>query len=415
MVGNNLLTQTIFPPDQVELLTVTPIIDELTVIRDMWNLLFQERDHLVMQTLLALMMAEHICMEGEPGTAKSYYVNAVTASIDGAKIWENTLGEYTAIEDLFGIPHPKIIENEGLIKYQPAGSILVGDIVFLDEFADARPQFLRGRMLPFMMNRVFQNGEQILKASLHTLFAATNKNIQDEITRNDALKAVFDRFLFTCVVNSLDSKENRKLMVWNYATGMTSSTMIDFVKVQKLTSLIRQTNMLTEMSLIDTYVEVVDKWKAWVTKRGYYFSDRSYAVMSQLLEAACMLDGRLLVEPKDLDALRWTLCQGNNAEHHEAFDKVCVPIIKKAVEATMDDIDVMHAKLLDEWGGKIPNVDGRRKYSKEELVDLARELTSLQTQIAGIKPKGDNKSTQTRLLAVIEKNSEKVQQMILKG
>jgi MoxR-like ATPase len=127
------------------------------------------------------------------------------------------------------------------------------------------------------------------------LFSASNHLAEDE-----ALGALFDRFLLRCHVDHLKREAMPRLLAAGWAlersTGATTS-----VSAADLRALSRKIHDVDLTKVTEPYAEVVFK----VRDLGVAISDRRAVKMLKLLAASALLSGRNAANPSDLWVLRY--------------------------------------------------------------------------------------------------------------
>src|SRR2546430_10510839 len=87
--------------------------------------------------------------------------------------------------------------REGTVVTVTAGMLPEAEFVFLDELFNANSAILNN-LLTVLNERVYRRGAETHRLPLISLFAASN-----HLPEDDALQALFDRFLVRCLVEPL--------------------------------------------------------------------------------------------------------------------------------------------------------------------------------------------------------------------
>src|SRR5262245_66505053 len=85
------------------------------------------------------------------------------------------------------------------------------EFVFLDELFNANSAILNN-LLTVLNERVYRRGAEVHRLPLLSLFSASN-----HLPEDDALKALFDRFLLRCHVDNLKREPIPKLLTAGWA------------------------------------------------------------------------------------------------------------------------------------------------------------------------------------------------------
>lgn len=370
--------------------------------------IFPGRDHLITQMIYALVTMEHVLTWGPSGTGKSDLLNALFGAFDGAKTFSIQLGKFMTESSIFGIPNPKVMREEGEIRYPREGSIVEADFANLEEFFDCNEPLLR-MLLGILNERQFKRGRQHETARLRTAMASTNGIPTDEAFRAPGLVAVIDRFLFQCRVDYLKDPADRLRMYRKFLMGERPETRIDLADLAKLSSVVVNANQITDFGLLDVHDEILASFGKQMPDLAV--SDRRKCKLLLLAEANAVLNGRMEAVPEDFLALRWGLCHGGDSKHHDAFQRVVEPIVQKANDNRSQSIDEVQLRLLVEFETQIPTVPAGT--DPTQLVATTRQLTSLAREVDQIRPQLDStRVKQGEVRAAIQKRLNEVTGLI---
>src|SRR5258707_1833809 len=145
----------------------------------------------------ALVAGEHMLIVGPPGTAKSALVRHLARLVD-ARYFEYLLTRFSEPNEIFGPVDIKAF-REGTFVRRVEAMLPDAEIVFLDEIFKSNSAILNA-LLSILNERRFFTGSATIKVPLCSLFGATN-----EVPNDDALGAIFDRFLVRTLSDNLDS------------------------------------------------------------------------------------------------------------------------------------------------------------------------------------------------------------------
>src|SRR5256885_12715301 len=158
---------------------------------------YLDKSELVRMLLVTLVAGEHMLIVGPPGTAKSALVRYLARLVD-ARYFEYLLTRFSEPNEIFGPIDIKAF-REGTYLRRVEAMLPDADIVFLDEIFKSNSAILNS-LLSILNERRFFTGSASIKVPLSSLFGATN-----EVPNDDALGAVFDRFLVRASSEILDS------------------------------------------------------------------------------------------------------------------------------------------------------------------------------------------------------------------
>ena len=165
---------------------------------------FVGRDEVVDLIALAVMAGEHLFLHGPPGTAKSALIRQFALAVRG---------------QLFRIPADPLLRAQrslrpdrpgpaprGTVATVTTGMLPEAEFVFLDELFNANSAILNN-LLTVLNERVYRRGAETHRLPLLSLFAASN-----HLPEDDALRALFDRFLLRCHVDNLTREPMPRLL-----------------------------------------------------------------------------------------------------------------------------------------------------------------------------------------------------------
>src|SRR6201995_729330 len=158
---------------------------------------YLDKAEIVRMLLVTLVAGEHMLIVGPPGTAKSALVRHLARLID-ARYFEYLLTRFSEPNEIFGPVDIKAF-REGSYVRRVEAMLPDAEIVFLDEIFKSNSAILNA-LLSILNERRFFTGSASIKVPLSSLFGATN-----EVPNDDALGAIFDRFLVRTLSDTLDS------------------------------------------------------------------------------------------------------------------------------------------------------------------------------------------------------------------
>src|SRR5881394_2408053 len=158
---------------------------------------YLDKSELIRMLLVTLVAGEHMLIVGPPGTAKSALVRHLARLVD-ARYFEYLLTRFSEPNEIFGPVDIKAF-REGTFVRRVDAMLPDADLVFLDEIFKSNSAILNA-LLSILNERRFFTGSASIQVPLSSLYGATN-----EIPNDDALGAVFDRFLVRTLSDNLDS------------------------------------------------------------------------------------------------------------------------------------------------------------------------------------------------------------------
>ena len=159
---------------------------------------FVGRDEVIDLIALAVTAGEHLFLHGPPGTAKSALIRQFASAVRG-HYFEYLLTRFSEPNEVFG-PIDLVRLREGTVATVTTGMLPEGEFVFLDELFNANSAILNN-LLTVLNERTYRRGAEVHRLPLLSLFAASN-----HLPEDDALRALFDRFLLRCHVDNLTTR-----------------------------------------------------------------------------------------------------------------------------------------------------------------------------------------------------------------
>src|ERR1700733_12603078 len=165
---------------------------------------FLGKDEVIRLLLIATIAGEHAVLIGPPGTAKSALLRTF-ARLLSARYFEYLLTRFTEPNEIFG-PVDIAAFREGRYQRRTEGMLPEAEIVFLDEVFKSNSAILNA-LLTLLNERRYTSGGQVVRCPLLSAFGAAN-----EVPTDDALTAIFDRFLLRIRSDNLDAYHFQDLL-----------------------------------------------------------------------------------------------------------------------------------------------------------------------------------------------------------
>jgi MoxR-like ATPase len=327
---------------------------------------FLGKEEIVRLLFISAVAGEHMVMVGPPGTAKSALVRAFADIID-ARYYDYLLTRFTEPNEIFG---PVDIQafRQGAYRRRIEGMLPEAEIAFLDEIFKANSAILNS-LLDVLNSRRFSHGNTTIAVPLISMFAASN-----EVPSDDALSALFDRFLLRVRVDYLDSYQFRGLLQKGAAleaaaleaqTGGGAAAPAPAVAARDLVAVQRQFGRLLE-SMDEEFLATYKGLVFQIRSEGIGLSDRRVVKMLKLFAASAVFDGRERVNDADFFVLRHVW---NTPEQQEILQEMVGPI-------------------LDRWYEQHPDQQ-RIGATPTSLQDLLAELRIIRETLAGAEVLSD--------------------------
>jgi MoxR-like ATPase len=253
---------------------------------------FVGRDEIVDLIALAVTAGEHLLLHGPPGTAKSALIRQFALAVKG-NYFEYLLTRFSEPNEVFG-PVDLVRLREGTVATVTTGMLPEGEFVFLDELFNANSAILNN-LLTVLNERIYRRGAEIHQLPLLSLFAASN-----HLPDDDALRALFDRFLLRCHVDNLKRDQMPRLLHAGWELER-SGPLESSVSARELSALGRRVFEVGLEGIVDRYAEVVSK----VRDLGVTLTDRRAVKVLKLVAASAVLCGRASASVSDFWVFRY--------------------------------------------------------------------------------------------------------------
>jgi MoxR-like ATPase len=272
---------------------VTEIVHRLrTELIDELKRRFVGRDEVIDLIALAVVAGEHLFLLGPPGTAKSALIRQFASALQG-RFFEYLLTRFSEPNELFG-PIDLVKLREGTVATVTTGMLPEAEFAFLDEIFNANSAILN-HLLEVLNERVFRRGAERHKLPLLSMFSASNHLPEDE-----ALKALFDRFLLRCHVDQLPRELMPQLLAAGWALER-PAPLLASVTADELRELSNQVHQVELKNITERYNDLVFR----IRDLGVALTDRRAVKVQKLLAASALLCGRMAVNGSDFWVLRY--------------------------------------------------------------------------------------------------------------
>ena len=288
---------------------------------------YLDKNELVRLLLVTLVAGEHMLIVGPPGTAKSALVRHLARLVD-ARYFEYLLTRFSEPNEIFGPIDIKAF-REGTYVRRVEAMLPDADIVFLDEIFKSNSAILNS-LLSILNERRFFTGSASIRVPLSSLYGATN-----EVPNDDALSAVFDRFLVRASSENLDSFHFHGLVERGLRAEIESLAEEDAIIGASTTT--RPLVTLNEIRLLKTCLarqlqfpeEFLARYKGLVFQirsEGVTLSDRRVVKLLKLFAASALCDGRPTVDDGDFFVLRHVW---NSVDQIAIVDDIVNPVLER--------------------------------------------------------------------------------------
>jgi MoxR-like ATPase len=349
---------------------------------------YLDKAEIVRMLLVTLVAGEHMLIVGPPGTAKSALVRHLARLVD-ARYFEYLLTRFSEPNEIFGPVDIKAF-REGTFVRRVEAMLPDAEIVFLDEIFKSNSAILNA-LLSILNERRFFTGSATIHVPLCSLFGATN-----EVPNDEALSAVFDRFLVRAQSENLESFHFHGLVQRGLRAeaealapappGAAPAPLVSLAEIRRAQAKLPQLMQFSEEFLAG-YKGLVFQ----IRSEGVTLSDRRVVKLLKLFAASALVDGRAAANEGDFFVLRHVW---NSVDQIPLLEDIVNPVLDKhhrdhpderrsrIAEADLDgilaELGVIRGLLL---GGE-PLSDVQLFSQLRNLQDVREALQALGTETA---------------------------------
>jgi MoxR-like ATPase len=279
---------------------------------------FLGKDEIIRLLLVATLAGEHAVLVGPPGTAKSALIRTF-ARLMQARYFEYLLTRFTEPNEIFG-PVDIAAFREGRYERRTEGMLPDAEIVFLDEVFKSNSAILNS-LLTLLNERRYASGGTVMRCPLLSAFGAAN-----EVPTDDALTAVYDRFILRIRSDNLDAYHFNDLLqkgLNHESIELEGAPVRPMVDARELALLQRGLLARTTYSaeFFSQYKSVVFQIRA----EGVTLSDRRVVKLLKLFAASAYLDGRAQPDASDLFVLKHVW---NSEDQAPILEAIVAPVLE---------------------------------------------------------------------------------------
>jgi MoxR-like ATPase len=269
------------------------MIDKLNHVLQQLKTKFVGKDDIIDLMGICLAGRENLFLLGPPGTAKSAIVRELARHIKG-NTFEYLLTRFTEPNELFG-PFDIRKLRDGDLVTNTSGMLPEASLVFLDELLNANSAILNS-LLMALNEKIFRRGKETKKLPALIFIGASNHLPEDE-----ALQALFDRFLIRVHCGNVDPAQLEKVLHAGWHMEQTSETDYTGITEDEVRDLQSLTTTIDLSPVIPAYLELVQLLR----NAGVLISDRRAVKLQRLIAASALLCKRQTALRSDLWILRY--------------------------------------------------------------------------------------------------------------
>jgi len=349
-----------------------------------FQLPFVGRKEAIEVIMRALVTKEHIVLIGPPGTAKSQMVYQSAKLLKDkdslVKLFSILLTKFSKPTEIFGNIDVKLLKESGAIKYITTNKLPEAKLAFIDEIFKANSAILNA-MLRILNEREFENGTEIVKVPIWSVFAASN-----ELPESEELDALYDRFLYRLFIDSLNESEWEKLInMWNLEFDVAGT--IDFKIIEDLNKMIKTFNFTP---LVKDYITILKT----IQDHNILVSDRRKKKAVSVIIADALLFTNGVLSKKNLMVLKYVIPK--NKEEYQVIERILIDTVGKVERVAMQvkeiipQIDDLITKIENSKGGaydEVLKVSSKVEILRKQIEAMKKELGSDDVVLAEVQAK----------------------------
>lgn len=274
-------------------LPTTPLVDKLNDVLQHLKKTFVGKDDIIDLMGISLAGRENLFLLGPPGTAKSAMVRSLANLIEG-KTFEYLLTRFTEPNELFG-PFDIRKLREGDLVTNTEGMLPEASLVFLDELLNANSAILNS-LLMALNEKIFRRGKET-KALPALLFIGASNHLPED----EALQALFDRFLLRVHCDNVDPADLEKVLQAGWQLEQTNLTTPAKITAEEVRELQNTTTTIDLSAIRAAYITLIQQLR----NAGIQISDRRAVKLQRLIAASAVLCKRDTAILSDMWVLRY--------------------------------------------------------------------------------------------------------------
>ncbi len=279
---------------------------------------FLGKDEIVRLLLIATIAGEHAVLVGPPGTAKSALIRTY-ARLMQARYFEYLLTRFTEPNEIFG-PVDIAAFRDGRYERRTEGMLPDAEIVFLDEVFKSNSAILNS-LLTLLNERRYTSGGKIIRCPLLSAFGAAN-----EVPTDDALTAIYDRFILRIRSDNLDAYHFQDLLqkgLNHEVLELDTAPVRPLIDAREIAAL--QRGLLARTNYGEEFFSHYKGLVFQVRAEGVTLSDRRVVKLLKLFAASAYLDGRTQPDASDLFVLKHVW---NTEDQAPLLEAIVTPVLE---------------------------------------------------------------------------------------
>ncbi len=269
------------------------LVDELNDVLRHLKSTFVGKDDIIDLMGICLAGRENLFLLGPPGTAKSAMVRQLAKLVDG-NTFEYLLTRFTEPNELFG-PFDIRKLREGDLVTNTEGMLPEASLIFLDELLNANSAILNS-LLMVLNEKIFRRGRETKDLPALMIIGASNHLPEDE-----ALQALFDRFLIRVRCDNVDPKVLNEVLDAGWLLEQKKIPKSAGISVENIREIQTFISAVDLTGIRAPYMDLIQKLR----NAGVQVSDRRAVKLQRLIAASALLCKRNVATASDMWVLRY--------------------------------------------------------------------------------------------------------------
>ena len=293
---------------------------------------FVGKDEIIDLMGVCLVGGENLFLLGPPGTAKSALVHELERRLEG-RSFDYLLTRFTEPSEIFG-PFDIRKLREGELITNTDGMLPEADLIFLDELLNANSAILNS-LLMVLNERVFRRGRETRSLPAMMVVGASNRLPED-----DALNALFDRFLMRVCCNNVPGERLNEVLDAGWKLSARKEVVQTGIRTQDIRSLQQLLPSVSLENIRKPLVALVERLR----RAGIAVSDRRAVKLQRLIAASAILCGRQTALISDLWIFRYIW---DSLEQQEIIASIVTEALKEGEPDSADHPRARNANAPD--------------------------------------------------------------------
>lgn len=269
----------------------------LTQLETELNQIFLERSELIKLIITSILAKSNGFQGGKPGTGKTSLTKAITEAFEG-RCFYYLMNSTTTPDEIIGAVDLAALTNGQGFKRDLAFGLVTANTAILDEGFKANSPCLNA-LLGIILDREYNNGGQIVRSPLNSLWVCSNELPTDEI-----LAPFWDRLVIRYWVSDVSRSAKKTLMLRQAGVLKMPSVTVQITQHELATMQQQAISTPIDDAIVDALLNVTNELES---EHGLIASTRKHNQLIDLIRCYAYASGDAEVEEEHLEVLEHTL------------------------------------------------------------------------------------------------------------